>query len=179
MELAEQYVAAAGPEELKALRDAFDYFTEQTAQLRQAYQALRQRAEQIDVQLETANNELQRKVQELDEAYNLQRSILNSIPTAVVVTDLDGVVHTLNPSARKMWHIEAEQAVGMHFSSLMEPEHTLLAGVLAGRYRLDAVRREVQAAGSRTISSPNYATRRSLPTWARWLPGWRTRSANR
>jgi len=134
------------PEDLRALQEAFAYFSRQTAQFRAAYNALKEKADQI-------NLELERKVQQLDEANNLQRSILHSIPTAVVVTDLDGVVNTFNPAAERMWGVPAERALGAHFRTVMEPHHKLLAGVLAGHYRQDAVRRELDGPEPRIISS--------------------------
>ena len=135
-----------GPEDLHALREAFAYFSRQTAQFRDAYAALKERADQI-------NLELERKVQQLDEAYNLQRSILHSIPTAVVVTDLAGVINAFNPAAERMWEVPAERALGAHFRDVMQPHHRLLAGVLAGRYRQEALRRELGGQQARVISS--------------------------
>ncbi len=134
------------PEELQALQEAFASFSRQTEQFRAAYAALKEKADQI-------NLELERKVQQLDEANNLQRSILHSIPTAVVVTDLDGAINTFNPAAERMWGMPADMALGAHFRTVMEPHHKLLAGVLAGRYRQDAVRRELDGPEPRIISS--------------------------
>ena len=142
-----------GPEELRALEEAFAYFSSQTAQLKTAYIGLKEKAQQINLELEAANRELERKVQQLDEAYNLQRSILQSIPTAVVVTDLDGAVITFNPAAERMWGVPAERAVGAHFRDVMQPHHQLLAGVLAGRYRQESLRRELAGQEPRIISS--------------------------
>jgi PAS domain S-box-containing protein len=141
------------PEELRALEEAFAYFSSQTAQLKSAYQGLKEKAAQINLELEAANLELERKVQQLDEAVNLQRSILQSIPTAVVVTDLEGAIITLNPAAEKMWGVPAERAVGADFRSVMQPHHELLAGVLAGRYRQESLRRELGGQEPRIISS--------------------------
>jgi PAS domain S-box-containing protein len=152
VELAEKQLEV-GPEELRALEEAFAYFSDQTAQLKTAYMGLKEKAEQINLELDAANRELERKVQQLDEAYNLQRSILQSIPTAVVVTDLAGAIITLNPAAEKMWGLPAERAVGAHFRSVMQPHHELLAGVLAGRYRQESVRRELGGQEPRIISS--------------------------
>ncbi len=134
------------PEELRALKEAFADFSRQTAQFRAAYSALKEKADQI-------NLELERKVQQLDEANNLQRSILHSIPTAVVVTDLEGAINTFNPAAERMWGVPADMALGAHFRTVMEPHDRLLAGVLAGRYRQEAVRRELGGPEPRIISS--------------------------
>jgi len=151
-ELVEQQLDV-GPEQLRALEEAFACFTSQTTQLKAAYLALKEKAEQIDLELEAANRELERKVRQLDEVSNLQRSILHSIPTAVVVTDLEGVINTFNPAAERMWGVPAEEAVGVHFRQVMDPHHRLLAGVLAGRYRQEALRRELAGSEPRIISS--------------------------
>lgn len=152
MELAEKDTGLA-PEDLEALQEAFDYFSRQTNQLKQAYRELKEKAEQIDLELEEANRELQRKVQQLDEAYNFQSSILQSIPTAVVVTDLEGRINTLNSAAESMWGVPAGWAEGRHFREVMEPHHGLLEGVLSGRYHQEAVRRELEEDRRRIISS--------------------------
>lgn len=152
MKVAEQNLEA-GPKEVQALEEAFAHFTRQTAQLKEAYLSLKQEAERINLELEAANRELERKVRELDEANNFQRSILESIPTAVVVTDLDGAINTFNPAAEAMWGTPREQALGRHFRQVMQPHHGLLADVLAGRPRPETLRRELGGRDARVISS--------------------------
>lgn len=152
MELAPDTVQAA-PEELEALQEAFRQFTRQTAQLQEAYQQLKERAEQVNTELEAANRELERKVRELDEAYNFQRSILESIPTAVVVTDLEGIVRTVNPAAARMWGLERQEAVGRHYTELMQPHHGLLERVLEGEHTPQSERRELDGPEPQVISS--------------------------
>jgi len=138
----------ASAEEIHALEGAFEHFVSQTAQLQDAYRQLKKRAEQIDLELE-------RKVDELDLISNFQRSILESIPNAVVVTDLNGTIRTFNSSAEAMWGIRREAAIGLNFIEVMGPHAPLLAGVLLGRHRRETVRREVgdSADGRRIISS--------------------------
>jgi len=141
------------PQELLALQEAFDLFSKQTAQLREAYLQLQQEAERVNLQLEHANRELEERVRQLDEANNFQQSILASIPTAVVVTDLDGTVNTYNPAAARMWGVPREQALGRSFREVMGPHADLLAGVLEGQYRRETIRRELGEDGARIISS--------------------------
>jgi len=140
-------------EQLHALEDAFEVFGRQTALLKDAYVELQQRAERIDVELEQANRTLQQKVQELDETNNFLRSILESIPIAVVVTDLDGVVNTFNPAAEKMWGMPAEEALARSHRHAMGPHSDLLEGVLSGQYRRESVRRELGDQETRIITS--------------------------
>ncbi len=143
----------AGPEEIRALEEAFEHFSRQTAQLEQAYQELKERADQVNLELEAANRKLQQKVRELDEAYNFQHSILESIPTAVVVTDLEGRVRTLNAAAARMWEARPEEATGRHFADLMAPHHRLLERVLRGGSAQESERRELHGPEPRIFSS--------------------------
>lgn len=152
MEVAQQQ-AEVSPEELQALEDAFVQFSRQTAQLKEAYLRLQQKAERVNVELESANNALEQKVRELDEIGNFQRSILESIPTAVVVTDLEGTINVFNPAAEAMWATSRQEALGKDFRHVMGPHGDLLAGVLAGRYRQETLRRELGERGGRIISS--------------------------
>ena len=152
MKLAEQNVAAP-PGEVQALQEAFARFCEQTAELEEAYARLQEKAERINLQLDAANRELERKVRELDEVSNFQRSILESIPTAVVVSDLDGTVRMLNPAGAEMWGVSREQALGKDFREVMGAHGEVLGAVLAGRCRRETVRREVGGREARVISS--------------------------
>lgn len=152
MELAEEQVET-GPEEAGALQDAFGRFIEQSARLKDAYLSLKEKAERINLELEAANQELQRKVRELDEANNFQRSILESIPTAVVVTDLDGAIKAFNPAAETMWGVPKEKALGTNFRQVTAPHDGLLVDVLAGRCRRETIRRELGGPDGRIIST--------------------------
>jgi PAS domain S-box-containing protein len=142
-----------GPAEFSALEEAFDLFSRQTVQLRDAYLQLQKQAEQMNLELEAANLELQAKVRQLDEANNFQRSILESIPVAVVVTDLDGIVNTHNPAAEATWGVPRDRALGRHFRDIMGSQSDLLAGVFSGKYRRETLRRELGEDGERIISS--------------------------
>ena len=115
-------------EKLQTLEQAFCLFSAQTSELREAYLQLKDRAERINVELEETNRRLGQKVRELDEANNLQRSILESIPTAVVVSGLDGIICAFNPAAELMWGVPKQEAVGTHFRRIMGSGGALLEG---------------------------------------------------
>ncbi|MGD2174164.1 MAG: PAS domain-containing protein, partial [Candidatus Brocadiaceae bacterium] len=149
---AEKY-ARAGPEELRALEEAFEQFSRQTAQLKEAYRELKERTEKVNLELEEANRELEQKVRQLDEAYNFQHSILESIPTAVVVTDLNGIIRTFNPAAEAMWGMSGKDALGADYRRIMEPHHGLLAAVLEGNSRQESEQRELEGEDPRVIST--------------------------
>jgi PAS domain S-box-containing protein len=143
----------ATPEGSEALEGAFARFVEQTEQLREAYLQLKERAELINLELERANSRLEEKVRQLDELANFQQSILESMPTAVVVTGLDGMIRAFNPAAERMWGVTATEAVGRHFSEVMAPDGGLLSHVLTGKCRREDLRRPAGRGDVTTISS--------------------------
>jgi len=145
--------APAPPSGLEALQAAFSHFCHQTAELTEAYASLKEKADRINLELDAANRELECKVREMDEVSNFQRSILESIPTAVVVTDLDGTINMLNPAGEEMWGLSKGQALGRDYREVMASHAGLLADVLAGRCRRDTVRRELGGSAARVISS--------------------------
>ncbi len=140
-------------EQLQVLEEAFSLFSAQSGELKHAYTELKQEAERINLALEEANRELEQKLRELDEANNFQRSILQSIPTAVVVTNLDGTVCAFNPAAELMWGVRKEEAIGSDFRRVMGAHAHLLEGALAGCCRQETLRRDLRGGKERIISS--------------------------
>ncbi|MHC4592520.1 MAG: two-component system sensor histidine kinase NtrB [Planctomycetota bacterium] len=152
MEVAEEQIELR-PEDVLGLQEAFAHFCEQTSQLEQAYRRLKEEAERVNLELEAANRQLEDKVRQLDEVNNLQRSILKSIPTAVVVTDLRGTINTFNPAAEAMWRVPQDWAIGRNFREVMGTQHRLLSDVLNGRPRPEALRRELDGQEPMIVSS--------------------------
>ena len=65
MEALEQQLQADA-QEVRALEEAFAHFSRQTARLREAYLKLKNEAARVNLELEEANRQLERKLQELD-----------------------------------------------------------------------------------------------------------------
>ncbi len=142
-----------GASELSALESAFELFTRQTEQLQQAYDRLQREAESMNLELEAVNRRLEAKVRELDETINFQQSMLESIPTAVVVTDLEGRIRTYNTAAEQLWRVPRTEALGRHVRDVMGDYSSLLESVLDGERRHEGVRREFTEPEPRIISS--------------------------
>jgi len=68
------------PQELRALEEAFEFFSRRTDQLKESYLRLRAETARIDLRLEEANAELESKVQQLDEV-NKRTSRASSTPS--------------------------------------------------------------------------------------------------
>lgn len=140
-------------EKESALQEAFDRFSRQTSALREAYRRLKEEAARVNVELERTNRRLEQKVRELDETNNFLHSILLSIPTAVLVTDLEGSVTALNPAAEDMWGISDRDAIGRSYGDILGRHGELLESVLLGRSRTESLRRRTDGDDPRVISS--------------------------
>lgn len=137
---------------MSALEDAFEAFSEHTVSLQRTYRRLKEEAARVNQRLDRTNQRLQAKVRELDELANFQRSILSSVPVAVLVTDLKGYIRTFNPAAEQLWDVCADEAIGRSYREVLGPHCRLLERVLCGPSRREDTRRVVEDE-NRIISS--------------------------
>jgi signal transduction histidine kinase len=128
---------------LEALRRTFEKFVEASSTLTAAYWKLHARAEAVDVALARANEELKRKVGELDHVTGRLQAILDALPSAVVGVDGEGLVTALNPAAERLLQVSAADAIGRPGAAL---------GVLRGPAAGDAaVEEEVTLSDGRRV----------------------------
>ena len=139
-------------EKVEALEEIFQAFSRHTVSLQRTYRRLKEQAANLNLELEQTNARLEGKIRELDKVNNFQRSILSSVPVAVVVTDLDGVIRSFNPAAEQIWNKDADDAVGESYRRVLGRHGWLLRSVLAGRTRHESLRRDVEGE-NRVISS--------------------------
>ncbi len=88
------------PIDPRALESAFALFSEASAQLSGAYQALQARVERLAGELAVANGELKRQYLEKEALSARLAGLLEALPGGVVVVDGDGRVSHANPAAR-------------------------------------------------------------------------------
>jgi len=100
------------PARLEALRRTFEKFVEASGTLTAAYWKLHARAEAVDFALAVANQELKKKVGELDRVTGRLQAILDAFPSAVVGVDGAGLVTAVNPAAERLLKVSAADAVG-------------------------------------------------------------------
>lgn len=98
--------------DIEALSAAFASFVKVTEDLRSSYERLRQRAEQIDIELANANERLRQKVDELDHLSGHLDGILSAIPSGVIVSDMDGKITRLNTAAEKILGLQSDECIG-------------------------------------------------------------------
>ncbi|MCX7016477.1 MAG: ATP-binding protein [Candidatus Sumerlaeota bacterium] len=94
------------------LREAFRLFTEASDGFSARYEAMKDRVQELDLQLAEANAELQRQLTENARVKDYLAAILAALPVGVVVVDGKRKVKTLNPAARAILGIGESEAIG-------------------------------------------------------------------
>ncbi len=85
--------------ETKLLLEAFEMFTQASSSLESAFSQLQRRVQRLTEELECKNLELEKSLQEKDEAQNYLRTILERLPCGVFVLDEKGDLALCNPMA--------------------------------------------------------------------------------
>ena len=102
------------------LQRSFEGFNRATDRIQAAYDVLHVKFEDINKKLENKNLELEKTIAEKEEVKNHLRNILESLTTGVVVTDLDGIITTINRCAEIFSGVSQSDAVGRHIGVLFE-----------------------------------------------------------
>ncbi|MCB9834121.1 MAG: PAS domain-containing protein [Planctomycetes bacterium] len=113
--------ATGATPDLARLEESFRLFTETTRGLESAYNALNRRAARIDVELKRSNDELRDKIQELEALSDNRMSILQALPSGVVVLDAGGFVSCVNPAAERILGRRALELLGRSARAVVGP----------------------------------------------------------
>jgi two-component system CheB/CheR fusion protein len=103
-------------------------------------------------ELQSMNDELRERTSQLDHANDFLESVLRSLRTAVVVTDVGLIVRAWNGRADDLWGLRADEAIGQHLLNLdiglaTDQLRPLIREVLGGQpareepLRLEAINR--------------------------------------
>ncbi len=84
------------------LAAVFDTFNKNTQRLKEAYDHLREKVAQLDLELEEKNRQLSLKVGELNRTKNYLNDILDAMTDGVVAVNLDGKITAFNRSAQRI-----------------------------------------------------------------------------
>jgi len=106
--------------EIGLLQKTFEEFNDSARKLHTSYGQLESRLQQIGAELEAANGELRRSVVEKEEMQEFLRNILDSLSTAVVVTDLEGKIRIANRCAVAFSGLAREVLQDSHIGVLFE-----------------------------------------------------------
>jgi len=102
MDTAKKIIAFHGGDKLQVLNRAIDSFNVKARELESTYLHLDNQVKQLNKALEEKNRELLKNLQEKEEVKNFLSSILESLPSGVVVTDLSGKLLMHNSAVQKI-----------------------------------------------------------------------------
>ncbi len=122
-------------DQVTTLKRSFDDFNQVTRKLREAFASLELKFEGINRELEDKNLRLERAVEENERVKNHLQSILESLTTGVLVTDREGKITLMNPSAEGFYGVTLSRMAG-------KPVDVLLQGVSSGSGRGGPQRRK-------------------------------------
>lgn len=122
-------------DQVTTLKRSFDDFNQVTRKLQEAFASLELKFEGINRELEDKNLRLERAVEEKERVKNHLQSILESLTTGVLVTDRDGKITLMNPSAEGFYGVTLSRVAG-------KPVDVLLQGLSTGPGRTGLRRRK-------------------------------------
>jgi signal transduction histidine kinase len=95
----------------EALSEAFNLFSSETKELLEAHRELKERYQEVNRNLEAANQALEEKVAELDYASLYLNSILDNIAQGVIFVDSEGIITTYNSAAENILQINSQKVL--------------------------------------------------------------------
>jgi len=111
--------ADTSPETVDFLKGLIESFNRSAAGLQEAYTALQEKFDKLNLQLEEANRDLKKSFDEQERLSNYLTNILESLSSGVLVIDNDGVITLFNRGAEIITGIRVEEALGKHYTEIM------------------------------------------------------------
>src|SRR5574343_901696 len=133
------------------LQRAFAMFNQVSAELTHAYEALQARVASLTEELAVANGELRRQYQEKEALSERLSSLLDALPSGVVLLDSSASVVAVNPAAMAMFGTDM---VGRHWGDVARAflEPTLTVGEwLLGQGRVSIAESVLASAGGKIL----------------------------
>ncbi|MBT4483125.1 MAG: PAS domain S-box protein [Candidatus Latescibacteria bacterium] len=117
------HVPANIPQEnLAFLKGLIDSFNASTAKLKEAYTALQEKVENLNLQLEETNRDLSASLMEQERLSNYLTNILESLSSGVLVVDTSGIITLFNRGAETITGIKVDDALHSHYREVMGSE---------------------------------------------------------
>lgn len=107
------------PETVDFLKELIESFNESAAGLKEAYLVLQDKFDKLNLQLEEANSELKRSLDEQERLSNYLTNILESLSSGVLVIDTDGLITLFNRGAEVITGINGDNAVNRSYREVM------------------------------------------------------------
>jgi two-component system, chemotaxis family, CheB/CheR fusion protein len=105
-------------EELQSTNEELETTNEELQSTNEELETTVEELQAANTELGTLNAELEGRTAELHRLDAVHRSLMNSLESAVVVLDRDGLVTSWNQAAERSWGLKTEQAVGRQFFAL-------------------------------------------------------------
>jgi len=111
--------ADVSPETVEFMQGLIESFNASAAQLKDAYTALQEKFDKLNLKLEDTNRELSVSFQEQERLSNYLTNILESLSSGVLVVDTEGRITLFNQGAEIISGIEVNEALGKHYREVM------------------------------------------------------------
>lgn len=108
-------VGGGGEEGVENLTEAFKLFSQETVRLEKAYNELKGRLENVNLELEESNKKLNQKLVELDAVSTYLESILGHMTQGIIFVGIAGFVTTFNGAAEKILGMNKEKVLFCNF----------------------------------------------------------------
>jgi two-component system CheB/CheR fusion protein len=105
-------------EELQSTNEELETTNEELQSTNEELETMNEELQSTNEELETMNDELNDRGLDLNEANAFLEAVLASLQAGVIVVDQDFVVTAWNESARDLWGLRQDEAVGKHLITL-------------------------------------------------------------
>jgi PAS domain S-box-containing protein len=140
-------------EELEILSQAFQAFTQATEQLQTAYDNLQERVQELDLELARKNEALEKNLREKEEVKNYLHNIMESLTNGVIVVDQENRITTFNKTAGVITTLNPESCVGKKLNDIFNYDlfENLVSRLTQSPERTVSVDREIPGNGREKI----------------------------
>ena len=104
--------------EIKALKNAFEFFSETTLKLENSYKLLEQRVKELNIELDDKNKELSENLKEMDSIKNHLRNILESVKMGIIAINLKGEITVFNNFAQQITGLKGQEVIGKNYKDI-------------------------------------------------------------
>lgn len=102
METAHRFLESSHPDNLQLLNNAILSFNRKAQELERSYMLLHEQVKNLNLELEEKNAQLEKNLKEKEDVKNFLSSIIESLPTGILVTDLSGQPLFCNSSIERI-----------------------------------------------------------------------------
>jgi two-component system sensor histidine kinase FlrB len=135
----------------ESLTRAFLTFTQAAGSLEKSYTQLQAEVARLHRELQCANSELERSLEENARVRAYLARVLEDLPCGVLVVSADGALQIINPEARRLMHLAADWVPGRRTTGLPETFAKLIAEVPANSFFSEQEWTTAENGGNRTI----------------------------